>query len=146
MTAPPRERLYTPELLGLATSLADWPLDEAAPLIGEARSRTCGSSLRMSLAIGSDGRIEAIGMRVAACAVGQAAAAIFAGSARGKCHAGIAESLTAIERWLGEGKARPDWPGIAALSSARDFPSRHGAILLPWKAACDALCKADAAS
>ena len=146
MTAPPRERLYTPELLGLATGLAHWPLDEAASLIGEARSRTCGSTIRLSLELDDSGAIARLGMRVSACAVGQAAAAIFAEAAMGRDNMAIADALAALEAWLeGEGAA-PEWPGLAALVPARDFPSRHGAILLPWKAALDALCKADVAS
>jgi hypothetical protein len=33
----------------------------------------------------------------------------------------------------------PDWPGLAAIAPAREFPGRHGAIMLPWTAARDAL-------
>jgi hypothetical protein len=33
----------------------------------------------------------------------------------------------------------PDWPGIALLRRARDYPGRHGAILLAWDAALAAL-------
>ena len=146
MTAPPRERLYTTELLSLATSLSDWPLDETAGNIGEARSRTCGSTIRMSLELDESGAIARVGMRVSACAVGQAAAAIFAEAAMGRDNTKTADALAALEAWLGGEGAAPEWPGLAALVPARDFPSRHGAILLPWRAALDALCKADVAS
>ena len=30
-------------------------------------------------------------------------------------------------------------PELEAIAAARDFPGRHGAILLPWRAALDAL-------
>jgi hypothetical protein len=33
----------------------------------------------------------------------------------------------------------PDWPDIQQIEPARDYPGRHGAIALPWKAALDAL-------
>jgi hypothetical protein len=47
-----------------------------------------------------------------------------------------------LERWLaGEGDL-PAWSGIGALAPARDHPGRHGALLLPWKAACEALSQA----
>jgi len=41
--------------------------------------------------------------------------------------------------WLGGAGQMPDWPGLAAIAAARDYPARHGAILLPWRAALDAL-------
>jgi hypothetical protein len=36
----------------------------------------------------------------------------------------------------------PDWPGVEAIAAARDYPARHGAIMLPWTAARDALSSA----
>lgn len=145
MNAPPRERLYSPELLALATSLADYPLGDDLALRGEARSRTCGSSVLLGLGPGHDGAIARIGMRVSACAVGQASAAIFAREAAGRSASDILHALATIDAWLGGQGGLPDWPGMAALAAARAFPSRHGAIVLPWKAALDALSKAGTA-
>ena len=133
------ERLYTPELLGLAVSLADYPLDPALPHRGAARSRSCGSTLDLGLALDTSGHVERLGLRVRACAVGQAAAALFAGGALGREAADIEAAQRAIAAWLADGGILPDWPGIAALAEARGFPARHGAIMLPWSAALDAL-------
>jgi NifU-like protein involved in Fe-S cluster formation len=74
-------------------------------------------------------------MRVRACAVGQAAAAIFAREAVGRDQAELAGALSQLEDWLAHKGEVPDWPGIAPLVPARAYPARHGAILLPWKAA-----------
>jgi NifU-like protein involved in Fe-S cluster formation len=139
------ERLYTPELLALAVELADWPPLETAAAHGEARSPTCGSTLAMDLAVNSSGRIERLGMRVRACAVGQASAAIFARHARGLGPAEIALALAKLEAWLEEQGPAPDWPGLTAIAPARDYPARHGAMLLPWKAALAALSSTPAA-
>ena len=68
------QRLYTPELLALAVDLAKWPRLERAPVHGEARSPTCGSTLAIDLELDGPGRIERLGMAVRACAVGQASA------------------------------------------------------------------------
>ena len=133
------ERLYTPELLGLAVSLADYPLDPALPHRGAARSRSCGSTLELGLALDASGHVERLGMRVRACAVGQSAAALFAQGVRGRRVDEIEAAHGAIAEWLAEGGGPPDWPGIAALAEARGFPGRHGAIMLPWTAALDAL-------
>ena len=135
------ERLYTPELLSLAIGLAEHPLTDDLPLAGEARSRSCGSTLRMGLAVDADRRIERIGMRVAACAVGQASAAIFAAAAPGRTAEDLASALASLEAWLAQGAPLPDWPGLAAVAPAQAYPGRHGAMLLPWKAALDALSK-----
>lgn len=143
MTAPPRAALYTPELLALAVSLAEWPLDPSMPLAGEARSRTCGSTLRLTCAVDGEGRITGVGLQSAACAVGQSAAALFAQGARGRTGEDIRRARSAIAAWLaGEGEL-PAWPGLAALEPARAHPARHGAIVLAWDAALAALSNAE---
>ena len=131
-------KLYNAELLGLAASLASYPLGDGLPLRGSARSAACGSTLELGIALDPAGAIARLGLRAQACAVGQAAAAIFAATASGRHPAGIADALGELEQWLAGGDL-PSWPGIAAIAAARDFPARHGAILLPWRAALVAL-------
>lgn len=131
--------LYTPEVLALATVLARYPLGDDLPLRGAARSPACGSRIELGLACDAQGRIERVGLRAQACAVGQASAAIFAAGAHGQDRASLAAVLSAMEAWLRGDGALPDWPGLVALAPARAYPGRHGAILLPWKAALEAL-------
>lgn len=127
--------LYTPEVLGLATRLAAFAWDDALPLKAEARSKSCGSTIALGLELDDGGRIARVALRSQACAIGQAAAAIFAGAAIGRDAAGIAAANEAIGKWLaGEGDM-PDWPGLSAIAAARDYPGRHGAIRLAWQAA-----------
>jgi NifU-like protein involved in Fe-S cluster formation len=133
------ERLYTPELLALAVELAEWPPMETAPLHGEVRSPTCGSTLAMDLKADGQGRIERLGMRVRACAVGQAAAAVFARRALGLSEPEIALALAKLEAWLEDQGPAPEWQGLNMIAAARDYPARHGAMLLPWRAALAAL-------
>lgn len=132
-------KLYTPELLALTLRLADYPWNAAFPLQGDARSPSCGSTLSLGLECDRQGAISALGLRAQACAVGQAAAAIFAGAAKGKDRAAIAVAEAELRKWLGSIETRPDWPCIEALEPARAYPGRHGAILLPWTAALRAL-------
>ncbi len=127
-------KLYNAELLGLATSLAAYPLDESQLQRGTARSPTCGSVVEVGLLLDEGGAISRLGVKTQACAVGQAAAAIFAAQAAGKSELEVTAAVDAIEVWLAAGSL-PDWPGFAALAAARDYPARHGAILLPWRAA-----------
>ena len=139
MNAASATRLYTPELLGLAVSLAEYPLTDGMSLQGEARSRTCGSTIVLGVSTDENRLIASLGLRVTACAVGQAAAAIFASPAIGRDEAGIAKARSEISSWLaGEGE-RPDWPRLDMLDPVLDHPGRHEAVLLPWKAAEAAL-------
>jgi NifU-like protein involved in Fe-S cluster formation len=136
--------LYTPEVLAEAVSLAGFPLDNALPLHGEARSRACGSNLALRLRTDAQGRIVAAGCSAKACAIGQAAAALFLRSAAGRDRAAIAEARGELAQWLASDCALtdcplPDWPGIALLQPARRHPGRHAAILLAWDAALAAL-------
>lgn len=139
-------RLYSPELLALAVELATVPPLDAASASGEVRSPTCGSTLAMDLVLNDAGRIDQIGMRVRACAVGQASAAIFARHAAGHDLASITATVDTMETWLASDAPQPDWPDLALISPARAYPARHGAILLPWKAAIAALSTVPAAS
>lgn len=131
--------LYTPEVLALATGLAQWPLDAGLPLRGEARSPVCGSEIAMGLALDPAGAVERLGLRVRACAVGQAAAALFADAAIGLNLTQLATTERDLRAWLDGSQALPDWPGLEAIAAARAYPGRHGAILLPWRAAIAAL-------
>ncbi len=140
------ERLYTPELLALTLELARWPAMENLPLHAEARAPTCGSTIALDMALDDAGHIATMGLRVRACAVGQASAALFARHAIGSDLATLQGSHDRIEGWL-EGEAPlPDWPGLVMLEPARVYSARHGAIMLPWKAAIAALSSAPAAS
>ena len=129
------EVLYTPEVLDLATGLAAFPWDEGLPLRGQARSKSCGSAIALGLALDGQGHVMRIGIRSQACAIGQAAAAIFAREACGRTLEEIAQAGAAIDAWLGGNAPMPDWPGLATIARARDYPARHGAVQLAWRAA-----------
>lgn len=131
--------LYTPAILNAAVLLAAYPFHADSPLVGEARSRSCGSVIAVSLGLDAQGRIENPGIRPHACAVGQAAASLFAAHATGRSRAEIAEARASIANWLTGQGPQPDWPGLSLLEPARAYPARHPAILLAWDAALAAI-------
>lgn len=141
MTAPARPRggLYTPAMLDAAVRLGTFPFDESLPLHGEARSRSCGSSIAIALAVDDGGRITGLGLRPHACAVGQAAASLFAEHAAGHDRGSIAAARAQIAAWLGGSAPAPAWPGLDLLAPALAYPARHAAILLAWDAALAAM-------
>lgn len=144
MSRDPTAKLYSPALLGLATGLARYPLSDDLPLRAEARSRSCGSVIALGIALRDDGCITRIGMRVSACAIGQASAAVLAAGTEAADLKLVQTTTAALTRWLaGEGELPAMWPGLAPLAPAFAHPGRHDALLLPWKAACEALSQAE---
>ena len=113
MNAP----LYTIEILRLAGSLPDPMHLERVDGAAQLRSPTCGSTVRTEVQLDAEGTVAAVSQQVRACAFGQASAALVARDAHGKSREDIAE----------------------ALAPARSRTSRHGAILLPFRALLAAL-------
>jgi len=136
MNAP----LYTTEILRLAASLpAPRQLDRVDGT-SEQRSPTCGSTLRLQVQLDDQGRVQALSQEVHACAFGQASASLLAANAAGRSPEQVAEALTDLESWLSERRNDPgNWPGLDALAPARSRRSRHGAILLPFRALAAAM-------
>jgi hypothetical protein len=61
-----------------------------------------------------------------------------ANAALGRSEDDFVQAQAQLLRWLaGEGEL-PDWPGLSTIAPARDFPGRHGAILLGWRAVIEA--------
>jgi len=139
MNAP----LYTTEILRLAASLAEPRELEREDGSAEVRSPTCGSRISLSLTLDSGGCVQALSQRVHACAFGQASAALMEQGAAGRSRAEIDAALAELGYWLGGEDQLPGWPNMAALAPARSRKSRHGAILLPFRALVAAI---DAAS
>ena len=126
--------LYTRDILRLATLVPDCRLDDPTGS-AEARSPTCGSRIIVDVRTGGDGQVVDYGHHVRACALGQASAAIVARGAIGCTIGDLDRALTSMEAFLdGSGPLDLDWPDVAHLAPARDYPARHGAILLPFRA------------
>jgi NifU-like protein involved in Fe-S cluster formation len=135
MNAP----LYTTEILRLAASLKDPHRLEREDGRSELRSPTCGSTIDLSVQLDSEGRIEALSQRVHACAFGQASAALLELGAIGRGRSEVKDARDRFVAWLEGSDEEPGWPGIVALAPARSRKSRHGAILLPFRALLAAL-------
>ena len=131
MNAP----LYTTEILRLAASLPEPRELERVDGSSELRSPTCGSTVSLQVQRSEEGCVVAISQKVHACAFGQASASLLAAGASGRREDEVARAVLDLESWLSGARDDPgDWPGLAALAPARSRRSRHGAILLPFKA------------
>ncbi|MEP7350569.1 MAG: iron-sulfur cluster assembly scaffold protein [Sphingorhabdus sp.] len=127
--------LYNRDILRLAASLIPDDRLDRADGVSEARAPLCGSRIQAEIAFTHDDKISALALRASACALGQASAAILKANAVGSdlatmqhVRAQIADMLT------GNGPPPQIWPDLALLAPAKDYPSRHAAILLPYDA------------
>lgn len=131
MNAP----LYTIEVLRLAASLPEPQQLERIDGRARERSPTCGSIIATEVQIGPDRRIAALSQQVSACAFGQASASLVAKNAVGRSSTEVEAALESVSAWLaGKSEDPGGWPGLAILAPARSRTSRHGAILLPFRA------------
>jgi NifU-like protein involved in Fe-S cluster formation len=95
--------------------------------------------VRTEVQLDADGTVATVSQQVRACAFGQASAALVARDAHGKSREDIAEALAALSAWLDGTRNDPGGWGLEALAPARSRTSRHGAILLPFRALLAAL-------
>lgn len=130
MNAP----LYTTEILRLAASLREPHELSREDGRAELRSPTCGSRVSLAVELDGEGRVVAVSQGVHACAFGQASAALLEQGAIGRRRSEVKDAHDRFAAWLEGSTAEPDWPGILSLAPARSRKSRHGAILLPFRA------------
>ena len=132
-------KLYSGQILALAASIPH--TERLAEPDGQARKRSplCGSTVTVDLRL-KDGRIEAYGQEVRACALGQAAASVIGARAIGLDLATLQRGREQLAAMLKEGAPPPDGPfeELKVLEPARDFKNRHASILLSFDAAIEA--------
>jgi len=134
--------LYTTEILRLAASLNEPHALEREDGRSELRSPTCGSRISLAVQLDREGRVAALSQQVHACAFGQSSAALMEQRAVGRSAGEVGQALAELSDWLDGRGAEPGW-GLAALAPARTRKSRHGAILLPFRALLAAIDAAD---
>lgn len=127
--------LYNKDILRLAMSLLPNDRLERADGVAEARSPLCGSRIQAEIALDKNGFISGLALRANACALGQASAAILRANGIGSDLLTIASIRAGIADALAGKSGMPEhWPELKILAGAKDYPSRHSAILLPYDA------------
>ena len=139
MNAP----LYDTAILRLAATIPHLGRLADPQGTAEKRSIVCGSRLTADVRLDAEGRIEALGLEVSACALGQASANLMASHAIGRTLEELTEARDALAAWLaGEREDPGAWPDLDQLARARPHTGRHAAIRLPFEAAAEAAAKA----
>ncbi|MEP6269248.1 MAG: iron-sulfur cluster assembly scaffold protein [Paracoccaceae bacterium] len=132
--------LYSGRILALA---ADIPcLERLTDPMGSVKKRSplCGSTVSVDVSV-ENGRVSAFGQDVKACALGQAAAAVTAGSVIGCRLEDLIKARDELRLMLKEDGDVPAAPfhGFDVLQPARDYKNRHASILLCIEATCEAM-------
>ena len=131
--------LYSPDILTLASTLQNARLTEPD---GTARvvSKLCGSELEIDVEMDGE-RVKDAALRVQACALGQASAAVLERGIVGATLAEVTAARDALHAMLkGQGKAPTGrFESLAMLSGVRDYPARHQSVMLAFEAAVRAV-------
>jgi NifU-like protein involved in Fe-S cluster formation len=131
--------LYSRDILRLASSIPNLGRLDRPQASAEKSSAVCGSRVAVDIVLDGEGRVEALGQEVKACALGQASAALMGAHALGRTGAEIAKARDSLAEYLaGRSDAPGGWPGLEIFAEARRLPARHGSILLPFEAASEA--------
>ena len=132
------DELYNTEILTLSASLKNELLE--APH-GSARkvSKLCGSWVEIDLNI-KEGLVSETALRVEACALGQASAAILQQAIIGASLDDITAAANALRAMLKEGGEPPKgrFEKLALLRGVKDYPARHISTMLAFEAAREA--------
>jgi NifU-like protein involved in Fe-S cluster formation len=142
MSSSQAHRLYSRDVLRLATSLPhndslDNPIASAT-----CRAPVCGSEMTVDVKLDDAAHISELAIRAKACALGQASASVLRSNASGLDRMQIEMVRDNLNAVLQQGKGDLDWPDLEPFRYASDVPARHGAILLPFDTLIAALEKA----
>lgn len=126
-------QIYSPELIALSSSLPEERRLRRPDFSATAVSPVCGSKVTIDLSV-TGGRIGDFGFALEACALTRAVIAMIDTHIRGKTLLEIKEIRAGMERILGGDTKGSSWPEMALFSAAKDYPSRHNALMLPFEA------------
>ena len=142
MNAPITHKLYSLEILRLATSLPHNDSLETSDASATCRAPVCGSEVTVDVAMDNTNHINSLAIRAKACALGQASAAVLRNKALGQDAAQIRIVSDSLKAALQTGSGDLAWTELEPFRYASDFPARHGAIMLPFETLIAALEKA----
>jgi len=131
--------LYNTDILTLSATLKNESLENP---MGTSRkvSKLCGSWLEIDVKV-EDGKVSETALRVQACALGQASAAILKEKIIGATLPEIIEARDALFAMLKEDGAPPEgkFERLALLTGVKAYPARHTSTMLAFDAAVEAV-------
>ena len=143
--SPMLDDLYNTDILMLSAQLKGARLDapDGTALFGTARevSKLCGSTLEIDVILNQDKIVSDVALRVEACALGQASAAILQETIIGARLEEVVAARDALKAMLKADGAPPTgrFEKLALLAGVKDYPARHISTLLAFEAAVKAI-------
>ncbi len=138
--------LYNSDILTLSAGLVNTTLERPHASVRKT-AKLCGSSVELDVKL-ADGIVSEYALRVQACALGQASAAILQAGIIGANLEEVTAALGGLRDMLKNGgpaeQFSPEgrFEKLALLSAVADYPARHGSTLLAFEAAVEALTQA----
>ncbi len=134
--------LYNSDILTLSSSLRNERLDDPD---GTSRkvSKLCGSWLEIDVNMAGE-KVSEAALRVQACALGQASAAILKEKVIGATLLELVDARDALKTILKSGGNPPEgrFSRLELLKGVSAYPARHTSTLLAFEAAVEAVSKA----
>lgn len=131
--------LYNADILTLSATLKNTRLTKPD---GTARkvSKLCGSWVEIDVKV-SDDKVSDVALRVQACALGQASAAILREKIIGASLPEIMAGRDSLRAMLKDGGEPPigRFEKLALLQGVASYPARHASTILAFEAAVDAV-------
>ena len=127
--------IYTRQILSLAANIPHLGRLPRADATAMTHSKLCGSVITVDLVI-EDGKVREFAHEVQACALGQASAAVMGRLVLGATVEELFAVRKAMRCMLKEGSVPPvgRWEALAVFEPIRDYPARHGSVLLTFDA------------
>ncbi|MBO9710616.1 MAG: iron-sulfur cluster assembly scaffold protein [Caulobacter sp.] len=139
--------LYSARILTLVANMPRAGRLAAPDASAEKTAKLCGSRIVVDVALDEAGRVADFAQDVAACALGQASAAVLGAAVVGADLAEIELARDALHAMLKSNGPPPlgRFSELAVLEPVKDYPARHASTLLAFEATAEAVRKATAA-
>ena len=136
---PMLDSLYNTDILTLSAGLKNTALSNPDASVRKV-SKLCGSWLEIDVMMDGD-VVGDIALRLQACALGQASAAILQDAIIGATLGELKEAQSDLRAMLKEGADVPQgrFAQLALLQGVADYPARHTSTMLAFDAAVDAV-------
>ena len=131
--------LYNTDILTLSAGLKNTRLECPDASVRKV-AKLCGSWVELDVKMDGDS-VSAYALRVQACALGQASAAILQEGIIGASLADLTRAREALKAMLKDGGEPPQgrFEKLKLLAGVADYPARHGSTLLAFDAAAAAV-------
>ncbi|HFC12691.1 MAG TPA: iron-sulfur cluster assembly scaffold protein [Anaerolineae bacterium] len=137
--------LYNTDVLGLAANIQHVGRLETPQASSRKVSKLCGSWVEIDVVV-IQKKIIGFAIRLQACALGQASAAILAEHAMGAHYSEIKQARDDLHKMLKQGGKPPSgrFKKLAVLADVANYPARHTSTMLAFDACVEAMERASA--